>query len=87
MIAIRFPEEVIVKLTLAEANQILAIDLDDDQQEALRFIKEKLTRKIKRSWESSLRLPGADCGPANCKNKCQMVCCITGKHGRPEARM
>jgi hypothetical protein len=80
MIATRFPEKIIVKLTLAEAQEVLAIDLDDDKQEALRFIKEKMATKVSLSWESSLRLPGSNCGPGNCKNRCQAVCCVSGRH-------
>ena len=48
MIATQDSEEVIIILTLPEAQQILAIDLDEDKELALRFIKENMARTVDR---------------------------------------
>jgi hypothetical protein len=46
-------KQVLIKLTIGEAQQILAIDLDEDAQQALVFVTEKLTKKVAKSLQSS----------------------------------
>ena len=71
-----------VKLTLREAYQILAIDLDEDHQQALWFIQEKMARKIHRCLQPSCALPWLGQSSRRCKPECRdsrEICCISGR--------
>ena len=46
MFATKDSEDVIVILSLLEAQQILVIDLDEDKELALQFIKENMARRV-----------------------------------------
>ena len=46
-------KQLLIKLTIAEAQEVLAIDLDEDAQQALLFVTEKLTKKIAKSLQTS----------------------------------
>jgi hypothetical protein len=46
MIATRDPEQITLKLTLMEAQQVLIIDLDEDKEQALQFIKENIVERV-----------------------------------------
>jgi hypothetical protein len=46
-------KQLLIKLTIAEAQQILAIDMDEDAQQALVFVTEKLTKKVAKSLQAS----------------------------------
>jgi len=45
--------EILIRLSLAEAYQILAIDLDEDEALALQFVKEKMARVVDRCLRHS----------------------------------
>jgi hypothetical protein len=82
MMANKNDEEVVVKLTLVEAYQILAIALNEDDQQALWFIKEKLARKIDRGLQPSCPLLRFGQDPRRCKSDCRElreVCCVIGR--------
>jgi hypothetical protein len=62
--------EMVIKLTLAEALQVLAIDLDGNAEQALSFLHEKIVEKLPNSssrplsnqaWQTMPCVPG-------CKN-------------------
>lgn len=42
---------VIIKLDVPEIEEILSIDLDEDPQKALKFIKEVLSKRVKESLQ------------------------------------
>jgi hypothetical protein len=48
-----YNEQVMIKLTIAEAQQVLAIGMDKDAEEALLFITEKLTKVVDRYLQPS----------------------------------
>lgn len=73
---------VFVKLTLQEAYQILAIDLDEDHHRALWFIQEKMARKIHCGLQPSCTLPWLGQSSRRCKPECRdsrEICCISGR--------
>jgi hypothetical protein len=75
-------EAVFVKLTVPEAYQILAIYLDEDDQQALWFIKEKMARQIDRCLQPSCTLLRFGQDPRRCKADCREsreVCCVIGR--------
>jgi hypothetical protein len=70
--------EVIIKLGPDDIQQVLAIDLDGDPEDALRFLKEKLVDKFLQPECRQLSRPG----PHPCKfRRCSTVCCRSG-HNR-----
>jgi|GEM_PF-5615848 len=71
--------EVIIRLNLAEVQQALAIWLDDDVQQALQFIKEKVVNKTMQ--KSCKRSAGSKMAPCNLvRNNCS--CCRAGGVGK-----
>lgn len=81
--------ETIIRLSSSEVQQALAIWLDSDGEQAIRFIKEKIVNKnlaaaCKRPEDSIRRI-------APCKlGKCNILCCWQGavtlkKSGLPHA--
>lgn len=64
--------EVIVRLSSVEVQQVLAIWVDDDAQEALRFLKEKVVDK---AWRSACKnSAGRKMAPCHLtRNNC--ACC------------
>jgi hypothetical protein len=44
---------VLIKLTIAEAQQVLAIGMDEDAEEALAFLTNKLTKVVNQSFHAS----------------------------------
>jgi hypothetical protein len=45
--------QVLIRLTIAEAQQVLAIGMDEDAEEALVFVTEKLTKVVNRVFQPS----------------------------------
>jgi hypothetical protein len=75
-------KEVVIWLTPEEAQEILAIDLDEDYHQALWFIREKMAKKI----SESMRRPCAKMAPGGrlkkCRANCQEIkeiCCVNGR--------
>ncbi len=73
--------EVIIRLNSVEVQQALGIWLDDDAQQAIRFIKEKVVDQTvravcKRSANTSSQMTPCHLGMNNCS------CCRAGGVGR-----
>ncbi len=43
--------KVMIELGIPDVEQILSIDMDDDPQQALEFVKEVLTKRVKESLQ------------------------------------
>ena len=45
-------KDIVIRLDVAEIQRILAIDMDSDREQALEFIRENLSKKVKKALES-----------------------------------
>jgi hypothetical protein len=44
-------KKVIIELVIADVEEILRIDLDDDREEAITFIKQNLAKRVRESLQ------------------------------------
>lgn len=76
-----YPEtEVLIKLSAIEIQQALAIDLDEDAEQALSWLHEKIIEKIIEKLHNSSCRPLANMirGPRRCLPACKKPCCLNG---------
>lgn len=68
------PNEMVMRITPAEALHLLAIDLDEDPEKVLSFLHEKIVQKL---LDSPCRpLPNMVKGLPRCIPGCKRPCCF-----------
>ena len=45
-------KDIVIRLDVADIQRILAIEIDSDREQALEFIRENLSKKVKKALES-----------------------------------
>ena len=75
-----YPNELVIKINSLEAQQVLAIDLDDDGEEALCFLREKIMGRLRNL--SCQPLINGTRANHRCTPGCKSPCCFTGHNLR-----
>jgi hypothetical protein len=71
-----YPKEVIISITPSEVLQLLAIDLDEDAEQAFSFLHEKIVERVVNS--SCGAFANMVRGHRRCPPNCKKPCCLNG---------